>query len=103
MNEDFVSELIGKLKVYLPDLCDKKAALLEDDIRCHWGGDRPYVGKTKFDKAKRLTRDNAIYHDHQRGERPSLLARRYHLSVRRIRQIIKTQIALMKKNTLKEK
>jgi len=103
VNEDFVSELINKLKAHLPTLCGEKADLLESDIRSHWGGDRPYVGKTKFDRANRLVRDNAIYRDHQRGERRALLSRRYRLSPRRISQIVKIQGGLKKNESLEEK
>lgn len=53
-----------------------------------WGGDRPYIGKSS-DAAKKMSiRDNALLRDWHAGERPAALARKYNLSLRRVRQIV---------------
>jgi Mor family transcriptional regulator len=60
----------------------------EDAVRKVWGGDRPYIKKTASDET--LTeRDQAIITAHIRGERMELLAKRYGMSIRWVREILK--------------
>lgn len=58
-------------------------------IQAEWGGDRPYIRKAnEAARAERSMRDRAIVRDHQRGESNALIARRYGICERRIRQIL---------------
>ncbi len=88
---DFVSDLIARIQGQLPEMDEEKALRIESDLRNLWGGDRPYIGKTKFDREHMRKRDMRIFHDYQRNERPALLSRRFRLSIRRISQIISEQ------------
>lgn len=67
------------------------AVMLEVDsvVRDHWGSERLYLCKRPTEG--RRHRDQQIFSDYQRGERPGLLARRYKLSVQRILQIVAEQ------------
>lgn len=62
---------------------------VENELRRDFGGESHYVPRHGEDYRVRLTqRDQRIYTDWSRGEREPLLARRYELTERRIRQII---------------
>lgn len=74
-------------------ISDEVARLLasewEHGITRDWGGERPYVGKRGETTVVVMSRRNqAIVRDYRAGERVSLLARRYGISPRRVRQII---------------
>lgn len=67
--------------------------LVEREVRRDWGGDRPYIAKVgetaALETAHRIAHRNAqILRDWRNGERTALLARRYGISPRRVRQII---------------
>jgi len=88
--DDLILDILGRVQRALGiDGADSVLAAVERDVRTIWGGDRVYVGKTKFDRESKAHRNARIRHDYRCGERPLLLARRYKLSVRRIRQIIR--------------
>lgn len=62
---------------------------VEQDIRKDWGGDRVYIKIHGDDAADRLSeRDARIRRDHHRGERVPLLAIRYGICEKRVRQIL---------------
>jgi Mor family transcriptional regulator len=62
---------------------------IERDIRRDWGGAATYIPKTTADARRYISaRDAAIVRDYRRGEHSRLLARRYGISARRIRQIV---------------
>lgn len=64
---------------------------IEARIRQEFGGERPYIGKTRdHARAERSQRDERIRAEHNRGDHAELLARRHHLTVRRIRQIVES-------------
>lgn len=63
---------------------------VEQDVRRDWGGDRPYINKTATGDDDAISeRNRAIKRDWKSGERVEFLSRRYHLSRRRIWQIVK--------------
>lgn len=58
-------------------------------VQAEWGGDRPYIPVNGEDVvAERSARDARIVRDYRNGERVVFLARRYHISERRVRQIV---------------
>lgn len=60
-----------------------------------WGGERPYIGKTAGQASREMSRrDAALLADWRRGERVPMLARRYQISARWVRQIILRGTAL---------
>lgn len=62
---------------------------IDEQIRERWGGDRVWISKKAG--AGMSYRNDAIKRDYwQRGERISLLARRYQISTRRIWEILKS-------------
>lgn len=62
---------------------------VEEAVRRDWGGERCYIGKRPEDHAEQLSRrDAAVRKDFRAGERVELLARRYGISVKRVRQIV---------------
>lgn len=63
--------------------------LVEKETRRDWGGDRPYIAKAgETDAHETALRNAQILRDWRNGERTALLARRYGISPRRVRQII---------------
>lgn len=63
---------------------------LEEELRRDWGGDRPYIAKSgEAGRIERSRREEAIRAEHRRGERPSLLARRWGISIRHVQRIVK--------------
>ena len=68
------------------------AEAAERDVRINWGGERVYIGKTGAeDLREKSRRDAAINRDWQRGDHIPVLARRYGLSDRRIKQIVQVE------------
>jgi hypothetical protein len=62
---------------------------IDKEVRHRWGGDRVWISKKPG--AGMSFRNEAIKRDYwQRGERISLLARRYQISTRRIWEILKS-------------
>lgn len=82
-SDDFVKQLLRYLTEALggETFSESIAIEIEKQIRDEWGGDRPYIGKTLADGEDwRSARDRAIIADLERGERPLLVSRRYHIS-----------------------
>ena len=82
---DIVADMLAVVKELWPELPPEKLQLAERQIRDRWGGDRPYIAHRAGGQS---TRNQAITRDHRAGERIPLLARRYQLTPRRIRQIL---------------
>ena len=53
-----------------------------------YNGERPYIGKGADAVREMSARNRAIIRDWKAGERVALLARRYGISARRVRQVI---------------
>lgn len=71
---------------------------VENEVRRDFGGDRYYIPRKGEDyKAHLSARNQRIYADWRAGEREPLLARRYNMTERRIRQVIAEQRALAAK------
>ena len=86
--EDIISDLFWRLSQRV-----QIAALVlievEQEIRTDWAGERPYIAAKKEHQRPVISaRNGRIYADWRRGERVPLLARRYGVTERRIRQII---------------
>lgn len=83
---DPIHHTLAELAKRLP--ATPAAVMVEVDsvVRDHWGAERLYLSKRPTEG--RRHRDEQIFGDYQRGERPGLLARRYKLSVQRILQIV---------------
>ena len=80
-----VASKFGKL----PKHAEAAFTEIEVEARNDWGGQRHYIAKVgDIGRQQLAQRDAAILEDHRRGEHEALLARRWGISVRRIRQII---------------
>lgn len=65
------------------------AAEWSEGVARDWGGERPYIGKQSGQAAREMSRrDMALLADWHAGERVPILARRYKISARWVRQII---------------
>ncbi|MDR1529898.1 MAG: hypothetical protein LBS40_05815 [Burkholderiales bacterium] len=74
----YILELVGN-GVPIIDACQRA----EEAVRKIYGGDMPYIKKkARIDKAK-------IISEYRRGERQELLARRYGVSVRWIKEVVR--------------
>lgn len=89
--DDVVRDIIARVLARWHDAPANVAEEVEQDVRRDWGGDRPYIAKTgEVGRQLRSARDIQICTEHRRGERESYLSRRWNISIRRIRQIIKS-------------
>lgn len=80
-------DFLARLHVLLIEHEDPAAII--GALQAEWGGDRPYIRKmNEAARNERSLRDRAIVRDHQRGESAALLARRYGICERRVRQIV---------------
>lgn len=71
------------------------AAEWGEGIARDWGGERPYIGKQSGEAAREMSRrDRALLADWRAGERVPVLARRYQISTRWVREIILRGTAL---------
>lgn len=93
--DDIIADTLARVRAVVdqlgPDalLDPSRWVALDEAVRGEWGGDRPYIAKSgEIAKARMSARNDAIRRDHDRGERPALLARRYGLSVVRVKAII---------------
>lgn len=86
---DVIIDILRRIKEST-DVPDAVAERIERDARLYWGGERCYVAKAGESPVRReaAERAQAIRADHKRGEHVPLLARRYDLTERRIRQIL---------------
>ena len=88
---DIIRDILARVaaRFGLDDPVLDMLGLIEVEVRRDWGGDRVYVSKTGESATLETARRNAqILRDWRAGERVSLLARRYGISPRRVRQII---------------
>lgn len=91
---DIVRDIMDRLSSIMSEngsLTEQLLDRVEQDVRRDWGGDRPYINKTKTGKGEEhvLTeRNRSIIRDWRAGERVEFIARRYRLSKRRVWQII---------------
>lgn len=87
---DIITDILTRVAAVIPP---KKAAALQEieaDVRRDWGGDRPYIAQIGEDARQEMSqRNEAIKRDHQRGERPTYLARKYGISRRRVHEILR--------------
>lgn len=89
MNDDLVSDILQRIIERRIKLTAAQRRSIEEDVRRDWGGERHYIAKTGESAKQKLSeRDQRIRDEHRRGEREQLLARRWGISVRRVRQII---------------
>lgn len=91
--EDVVRDILDRLKEAFEQnqqIGGEFWVSFEDEIRRHWGGDLQYIAKTSDKQiAYKTRRDRSIVRDHRQGEHVKFLARRYGISERRVRQIIR--------------
>lgn len=84
--DDFVDDLGAILADLAPGLGEEVIADLKAQVRDRWGGDRPFIARRQGEG--RSERNAAIKADFQRGERVSLLSRRYGLTRMQIYRIV---------------
>lgn len=86
--DDVVEYMFRCLLAMSPQFTEAVRQSTERHVREMFGGSRVYIARRSGDGT--AERNAAILRDYLRGERLSLLERRYGLSQRRILQIIKT-------------
>lgn len=92
---DIVTDIFQRILPHLRDAPANLAHDVERGVRRDWGGERPYIAKEgESGKRERSARDEQIRADFRRGEREPYLARKFQISIRRIRQILKLGNAL---------
>jgi Mor family transcriptional regulator len=91
MHDDLIADILARIRA----CCSPKAAekidlgKIEAEVRRDWGGERHYIAKEGEDaRALLVRRDRRIREQARQGEHVPLLARRWRLSERRIRQIL---------------
>lgn len=89
-NHDIVADILQRVSA-VSKTASKALSQIEAEIRADWGGERCYIAKVGEDaRAKLAERDRQIRKEFRHGEHEALLARRWDISVRRVRQIIAT-------------
>lgn len=93
MKDDLIADILGRIRAACSPSAVKAIdlAAIEAEIRRDWGGERYYIAKDSNDeraKLERRHRDQRIRQQHHQGEHVQLLARRWNLSQKRIKQII---------------
>ena len=84
-------DFIGRLQQIMIDLGNsaEAATLVAAELQREWGGERPYIRvHGEAARLERSRRDRAIVRDDARGESTNLIARRYGIHPRRVRQIL---------------
>lgn len=90
-DDDVVRDIIARVLARWHDAPANVANEVEQEVRRDWGGDRPYIAKSgQVGEQLRSARDKQICSEHRRGEREAFLSRRWNISIRRIRQIIRS-------------
>lgn len=92
--DDIITDILSRVEAIVPKKnCRKFLDQIEAEIRRDWGGDRPYIAKTgETAAAETSSRNAAIVRDHQRGERPTYLARKYGISRQRVHEILRDAV-----------
>ena len=87
--QDIVADILRRVRDAVPDVAPDTVRAIEAAVRLDWGGDRPYVSKHgEVGRQVILHRNLAIREQYARNEPFPLLARRWGLSERRVRQIV---------------
>jgi Mor family transcriptional regulator len=85
---DLVHDILHRVQAMF-DLPTERLVELEQRVRHDWGGERPYIPRLgESARLIRSKRDERIRAEHRRGERVELLARRWGMTERRVRQIL---------------
>jgi len=90
--DDIIKDILSRVEeVFIKKKsCREFLDKIEAEIRRDWGGDRPYIAKVGESASTETSKRNAaILRDHQRGERPTYLARKYGISRQRVHEIIR--------------
>ena len=92
--DDIIKDILARVAPVIPKKnCRAFLDQIEAEIRRDWGGDRPYIAKAGEDGQAEMSRRNAaIVRDHQRGERPTYLARKYGISRQRVHEILRDAV-----------
>lgn len=92
--DDIIKDILSRVEAIVPKKnCRKFLDQIEAEIRRDWGGDRPYIAKTGESAVAETSKRNAqIVSDHQRGERPTYLARKYGISRQRVHEILRDAV-----------
>ena len=86
---DFVTDILHRILPRHTRVARKTRDKIEREIRRDFGGDRFYIAKTGESAQAEITERNwRIYRQYRSGEHIALLARRWQMSERRIRQIV---------------
>lgn len=86
---DLLSDIFQRIQDHGRKLTPKIIESVEQEICENWGGERVYIPRQgESGKLQMDARNRAIRADFHRGEHPELLATRYGLGVKRIRQIV---------------
>lgn len=86
--DDIISDLLYRLQLKLQVSCVQLLEV-EAEIRQDYRGERCYIAAQRGDyHAYVSNRNQLILRDHRAGESDLLLARRYGVTLRRIRQIL---------------
>ncbi len=89
--DDIVDDVIRRLVEQLPDMSVDVALRIAKEVRHDWAGEYSRICYiAKITDSMRSQRNDAIVRDYLAGERISFLSRRYNLSERRIKQILKS-------------
>lgn len=89
--EDIVDDVLRRVIEMAPGFSEALARQIARDVRHEWAGETSRVCYiARRDDEVRSRRNEAIRRDYLAGERIGLLSRRYHLSERRILQILKS-------------
>lgn len=87
--DDLITEMLDRIAVKLGILPKKLTLEIERELRRDLGGETYYIAKHGESARQELAeRDARIRSEARRGEHIPLLARRHHLSERRVQQII---------------
>lgn len=87
-NHDIITDILQRI-AQQTNASAKSLAGVEKAIRADWGGERCYIAKVGEDaRAQLAERDRQIRKEFRYGEHEALLARRWEISVRRVRQIV---------------
>lgn len=90
--EDIIDDVLRRVTDVMPGFNETLSEQIAHDVRHEWAGATTricYIARREDDVRSR--RNEAIIRDYLSGERIALLQRRYHLTARRILQIIKSK------------
>lgn len=92
LQDDIIDDVLRRVAQAMPSFNEVLAEQIAHDVRHEWAGATTricYIARRDDDVRSR--RNEAIIRDYLAGERIALLQRRYHLTARRILQIIKNK------------